>query len=271
MLSGNRNFEGRIHPNVRSNYLASPPLVVAYALAGNINLDLTKDPIGQDSKGQSVYLKDIWPTNEQVAEYVGKFVTAQQFAKSYADVFRGEKQWQDIQVPTGDLYKWDKNSTYIKEPPFFDGISAQPKALNDIKAARVLALLGDSVTTDHISPAGNIGKSSPAGHYLVEHGVKPADFNSYGARRGNHEVMVRGTFANVRLKNLLCKGIEGGVTRHLPDGKQMSIFDASHAVPGRRSPSHRDRGQRIRHGLLARLGGQGALAPGHPRGHRREL
>jgi aconitate hydratase len=227
VLSGNRNFEGRIHPNVRSNYLASPPLVVAYALAGNINIDLTHEAIGKGTDGKDVFLKDIWPTNEQVAEYVAKYVTAQQFAKSYADVFRGEKQWQDIQIPTGDLYKWDTKSTYIKEPPFFDGISAQPKPLSDIKGGRLLALLGDSVTTDHISPAGNIGKSSPAGLYLQKHGVKPEDFNSYGARRGNHEVMVRGTFANVRLKNLLCKGIEGGVTRHLPEGKQMSIFDAS--------------------------------------------
>jgi aconitate hydratase len=227
VLSGNRNFEGRIHPHVRSNYLASPPLVIAYALAGNINIDLTQEPLGQGSDGKDVFLKDIWPTNDQVAENVAKFVTEKQFSKSYADVFRGEKQWQDIQVPTGDLYKWDTKSTYIKEPPFFDGITAQPKAPGDIKGGRLLALLGDSVTTDHISPAGNIGKSSPAGHYLQSHGVKPEDFNSYGARRGNHEVMVRGTFANVRLKNLLCKGIEGGVTRHLPDGKQMSIFDAS--------------------------------------------
>ena len=227
VLSGNRNFEGRIHPNVRSNYLASPPLVIAYAIAGNINMDLTKDALGKGSDGKDVFLKDIWPSNEEVASYVGKFVTSQQFAKSYSDVFRGEKQWQDIQIPTGDLYKWDKNSTYIKEPPFFGGIEAQPKAPKDIKSGRLLALLGDSVTTDHISPAGNIGKSSPAGHYLVQNGVKPEDFNSYGSRRGNHEVMVRGTFANVRIKNLLCKGIEGGVTRHLPDDKQMSIFDAS--------------------------------------------
>ncbi len=227
VLSGNRNFEGRIHPNVRSNYLASPPLVVAYAIAGNINLDLSKDPLGQGSDGKPVYLKDVWPTNEQVADYVGKFVTTKQFSQSYADVFRGDDNWQNLPVPTGDLYKWDAKSTYIKEPPFFDGITAQPAPVTDIKAARVLVMVGDSVTTDHISPAGSFGKNSPAGQYLVQHGIKPEDFNSYGARRGNHEVMVRGTFANVRLKNLLLKGIEGGVTRHLPTDKQMSIFDAS--------------------------------------------
>ncbi|MGK5083210.1 aconitate hydratase AcnA [Bdellovibrionota bacterium FG-1] len=227
VLSGNRNFEGRIHPNVRSNYLASPPLVVAYAIAGTMRIDLTHEPLGKDVNGTAVYLKDIWPTNEQVADYVGRFVTSQQFAKSYADVFRGEQQWQDIQVPTGDLYKWDTSSTYIKQPPFFDGITATPVPVTDIHAARVLALLGDSVTTDHISPAGSFKKESPAGQYLVAKGVAPKDFNSYGARRGNHEVMVRGTFANVRLKNLLVPGVEGGVTRHLPEGKQMSIFDAA--------------------------------------------
>jgi aconitate hydratase len=227
VLSGNRNFEGRIHPHVRANYLASPPLVVAYALAGNINIDLTRDPLGLDPNGTPVYLKDVWPTNEQVTEYMNKYVTSQQFAKSYADVFRGEQQWQDIQVPVGELYKWDAKSTYIKQPPFFDGITATPVALQDISGAKLLAMLGDSVTTDHISPAGSFGKSSPAGKYLIENKVDPKDFNSYGARRGNHEVMVRGTFANVRLKNLMVPGIEGGVTRHLPSGKQMSIYDAS--------------------------------------------
>ena len=227
VLSGNRNFEGRINPNVRANYLASPPLVVAYALAGNINMDLTVDPLGTGSDGKPVYLKDVWPTNEEINSTVAKFVTSAQFEKSYADVFRGDAQWQGMKVPTGDLYKWEKNSTYIKEPPFFEGVEATPAPVMDIKKARVLALMGDSVTTDHISPAGSIGKSSPAGTYLIAQGVEAKDFNSYGARRGNHEVMVRGTFANIRLKNLLVPGIEGGVTQHLPDGKQMSIYDAA--------------------------------------------
>ncbi len=227
VLSGNRNFEGRINTNVRANYLASPPLVVAYALAGNVNIDIMKDPIGLDSNSEPVYLKDIWPTQEQVAEYMKKYVTQAQFKKSYADVFTGPEQWQQIQVPTGDLYKWDAKSTYIKEPSFFENMKAQPDAVTDIKKARILAILGDSVTTDHISPAGSFSKSTPAGQYLVNEGVQPVDFNSYGARRGNHEVMVRGTFANVRIKNMMVPGVEGGVTKHLPEGKQMSIYDAA--------------------------------------------
>jgi aconitate hydratase len=227
VLSGNRNFEGRISPHVRANYLASPPLVVAYALAGNVNINLTTDPLGYDANSQPVYLKDIWPNQEEVAALVAKYVTQAQFRKSYADVFTGGENWQKIQIPTGQLYKWEKKSTYIKEPPFFDGMEAKPAALTDIRKARVLALLGDSVTTDHISPAGSIGKSSPAGQYLIAQGVDPKDFNSYGARRGNHEVMARGTFANVRLKNFLVPGVEGGVTMHQPGGKQMSIYDAA--------------------------------------------
>ena len=227
VLSGNRNFEGRVHPNVRSNYLASPPLCVAYAIAGNVNLDLTKDPIGQGKDGKDVFLKDIWPSNEEVATYVHKHVTQAQFRRSYSDVFKGDHHWQAIQVPTGNLYKWDANSTYIKEPPFFEGMTKTPAPVTAIAGARVLAFLGDSVTTDHISPAGNIKKDSPAGQYLMGLGVKSVDFNSYGARRGNHEVMVRGTFANIRLKNFLVPGVEGGVTTHLPTGKQMSIFDAA--------------------------------------------
>jgi aconitate hydratase len=227
VLSGNRNFEGRINVQVRANYLASPPLVVAYALAGDMNVDLTSQPLGKGSDRKDVFLKDIWPSNEQIAETVKKFVTSAQFKKSYSDVFKGDAHWQNIQVPTGEFYKWDAKSTYIKEPPFVAEMTAQPKPVTDIRKARLLALLGDSVTTDHISPAGSIGKSSPAGQYLIKLGVDPKDFNSYGARRGNHEVMVRGTFANVRLKNLLVPGVEGGVTRHLPDGKQMSIYDAS--------------------------------------------
>jgi aconitate hydratase len=227
VLSGNRNFEGRISPFVRANYLASPPLVVAYALAGNMNINLTTEPLGHDANGKAIYLKDVWPSQEEVAALVAKFVTQVQFKKSYASVFTGGKNWQKIQVPIGELYKWEKNSTYIKEPPFFDNMPAKPAAVADIKKARVLALLGDSVTTDHISPAGDIGKNSPAGQYLLAQGVKAQDFNSYGSRRGNHEVMARGTFANIRLKNFLVPGIEGGVTKHLPDGKQMSIYDAA--------------------------------------------
>ena len=227
VLSGNRNFEGRVNPHVRANYLASPPLVVAYALAGNINVNLTRDPLGTDKNGKPVYLKDIWPEPSQVTEIVHKHVTAAQFNKSYADVFSGDEHWKGLQVPTGELYKWDSNSTYIKEPPFFETTKATPDPVTDIRKARVLALLGDSVTTDHISPAGSIAKNGPAGQYLMKLGVEPKDFNSYGARRGNHEVMVRGTFANIRLKNLMMPGIEGGVTKHLPDGKQMSIYDAS--------------------------------------------
>jgi aconitate hydratase len=227
VLSGNRNFEGRVNAHVRANYLASPPLVVAYALAGTIHINLEKDPVSTDKNGKPVYLKEIWPTAEEVAQMVQKHVTSQQFSKSYSDVFSGEEEWKKLKVPTGDLYQWEKDSSYIKEPPFFEGLTAQPAPLTDIHKARVLAYLGDSVTTDHISPAGNIGKSSPAGQYLILNGVNPKDFNSYGARRGNHEVMVRGTFANIRLKNFLVPGVEGGVTKHLPEGKQMSIFDAS--------------------------------------------
>jgi aconitate hydratase len=227
VLSGNRNFEGRVNPHVRANYLASPPLVVAYALAGNINTNLTTEPLGIGKNGKAVYLKDIWPSAELVAESVAKHVTSAQFNKSYADVFKGSKEWSGLKIPTGEIYKWEKSSTYIKEPPFFDHITAQPPTLKDIKKARVLALLGDSVTTDHISPAGSFSKSSPAGQYLISLGVEVKDFNSYGARRGNHEVMVRGTFGNIRLKNLMVPGIEGGVTKHLPDQKTMSIFDAS--------------------------------------------
>ncbi len=227
VLSGNRNFEGRVHPSVRANYLASPPLVVAYALAGNVNIDLTHDPIGMDPSGKPIFLQDIWPSSEEVQAVVAKNVTSSQFQTSYADVFKGDENWQGIQVPAGELYKWDSTSTYIKEPPFFEGMTATPAPLNDIKKARVLLMLGDSITTDHISPAGSFKKDHPAGKYLVALGVEPKDFNSYGARRGNHEVMVRGTFANVRIKNLLVPGVEGGVSIHLPTGKQMSVYDTS--------------------------------------------
>jgi aconitate hydratase len=227
VLSGNRNFEGRVHPNIKANYLASPPLVVAYALAGSIHINLSKDPLGYDTAGRAVYLKDIWPSQDEVNQTMKRFITSEQYSKSYSDVFKGDEAWQKLKVPTGDLYQWDTQSTYIKEPPFFDQMSASPAPLVDIKAARALAVFGDSITTDHISPAGNISKSSPAGLYLQSLGVQPKDFNSYGARRGNHEVMARGTFANVRIKNLMVAGVEGGVTIHQPSGKQMPIYDAS--------------------------------------------
>ncbi len=227
VLSGNRNFEGRIHPQVRANYLASPPLVVAYALAGRMDVDLTTEPIGRGSDGNDVYLKDIWPTNDEIAETVTECVTDAMFKSRYADVFKGDDNWYQLGVAQSERYAWDPKSEYVKRPPYFDGMPAEPDPVSDIAGARILAVLGDSVTTDHISPAGNIAKNSPAGKYLVERGVQPVDFNSYGARRGNHEVMVRGTFANVRLRNLMVPGVEGGVTRFLPTGEQTSIFDAS--------------------------------------------
>ncbi len=226
VLSGNRNFEGRINSEVRANYLMSPPLVVAFALAGRIDTDLRKDALGKGKDGKSVYLADIWPTQREVEEAVERSVTAEMFSKSYAEVFAGDERWRGLAVPKGQTYAWEKDSTYIRRAPYFDDMKIQPSAVDDIHSARVLAVLGDSVTTDHISPAGSIKKDGPAGKYLQEHGVKPADFNSYGSRRGNHEVMVRGTFANVRLRNKLVN-VEGGFTRHLPTNQEMSIFDAS--------------------------------------------
>jgi aconitate hydratase len=227
VLSGNRNFEGRINSDVRANYLMSPPLVVAYALAGRIGIDFDRDPIGSDQKGNPVFLKDIWPSNAEVMTAVTSAIDSKMFNSNYASVFAGDEQWRALQVPTGNTFAWDAKSTYIKKAPYFDSMGLKPEAVADIQGARVLAVLGHSITTDHISPAGSIKKDSPAGRYLIERGVEQKDFNSYGSRRGNHEVMVRGTFANVRLKNKLAPGTEGGVTRHLPDGEQMSIFDAS--------------------------------------------
>ncbi|WP_394832910.1 aconitate hydratase AcnA [Pendulispora rubella] len=227
VLSGNRNFEGRVHPEVRANYLASPPLVVAYALAGRMDIDLTHEPIGEDVQGKPVFLADIWPSQKEIQDTVLEAVKSGSFQKVYAEVFAGDEAWQGLKIPEGDLYGWDDKSTYVKHPPYFVDLPEKPAPVIDIRGARVLALLGDSITTDHISPAGSIRKDGPAGRYLIEHGVAPKDFNSYGARRGNHEVMVRGTFANIRLRNQLAPGTEGGVTRHLPDGEQMSIFDAS--------------------------------------------
>jgi aconitate hydratase len=236
VLSGNRNFEGRINSEVRANYLMSPPLVVAYALVGNIEHDFATDPLGKDTLGAPVYLKDIWPTQEEVNSTIASSIDSEIFRKEYATVTEGDKNWQNLKFPTGDTYQWERDSTYIRKAPYFDGMPAKPTAVQEIAGARVLAVLGDSVTTDHISPAGSIKLNGPAGKYLVEHGVKPADFNSYGSRRGNHEVMVRGTFANVRLRNKLAPGTEGGVTRLLPEGESMSIFDASVKYAERGTP-----------------------------------
>jgi aconitate hydratase len=227
VLSGNRNFEGRVSVDVRANYLMSPPLVVAYALAGKIGHNFETDSLGKDEGGNPVYLRDIWPTQAEVAEAIEKGLSSESFRREYATVSLGDANWQGLRFPTGDVYQWEPDSTYIRKAPYFDGITPTPAPVTDILGARVLAVLGDSVTTDHISPAGSIKANGPAGQYLAAHGVKPSDFNSYGSRRGNHEVMVRGTFANVRLRNKLAPGTEGGVTRLLPEGEPMSIFDAS--------------------------------------------
>jgi aconitate hydratase len=227
VLSGNRNFEGRIHPLVRANYLASPPLVVAYALAGRMDMDLVTEPIGKDSAGKPVFLREIWPSPEEIEQTVRSAVKTSMYSKEYGEIFEGDERWKSLPVPEGDLYKWEENSTYIKLPPFFDNMPKTPPALADIRGARVLAKLGDSVTTDHISPAGSIPADSPAGKYLIAQGVKPSEFNSYGARRGNHEVMMRGTFANIRLRNQLAPGTEGGWTLFQPSGEKLTIYDAS--------------------------------------------
>jgi aconitate hydratase len=227
VLSGNRNFEGRIHALVQHNFLASPPLVVAYALAGNMNVDLYKDPLGQDEDGNDVYMRDIWPTQQEIFDVVAASINSDMFKASYGKVFEGDDNWKQVDSSTGDIFEWVEDSTYVRNPPYFDSMSKTPAPVTDITGARVLALLGDSITTDHISPAGAIAKDSPAAKYLEANGVKPADFNSYGSRRGNHEVMMRGTFANIRLRNRLAPGTEGGWTRHQPGGEQMSIYDAS--------------------------------------------
>jgi len=227
VLSGNRNFEGRVHAEVRANYLASPPLVVAYALKGTVDFDPYHEPLGTGSRGEPVFLKDIWPTRAEVIALMGQSIDKAMFEQVYSHVFDGDQDWKTLKVPAGDLYTWDTSSTYVKNPPYFDGMEREPGPVADITNARALAVLGDSITTDHISPAGSIKKSGPAGQYLLSRGVDVKDYNSYGSRRGNDEVMVRGTFANVRLRNLLAPGTEGGVTRHLPGGEAMSIFDAA--------------------------------------------
>jgi aconitate hydratase len=236
VLSGNRNFEGRINPDVKMNYLASPPLVVAYALAGTMDIDLTSEPLGANADGDPVYLSDIWPSPDEVAAVVDSAVAAEMFTRDYADVFRGDERWRSLPVPSGDTFAWDPGSTYVRRPPYFENMPAEPGPLAGIRGARVLALLGDSVTTDHISPAGAIRPDSPAGQYLTEHGVARRDFNSYGSRRGNHEVMIRGTFGNIRLRNLLAPGTEGAVTVKLPGEQPMSIFEASRAYLAEGTP-----------------------------------
>jgi aconitate hydratase len=228
VLSGNRNFEGRINPDIKMNYLASPPLVVAYALAGSMDVDLTTEPLGNDTEGKPVYLADIWPTPQEIQDVVGSAISSDMFTADYADVFAGDERWQSLPTPTGNVFEWDPESTYVRKPPYFEGMGTEPNDVTDVGGARVLALLGDSVTTDHISPAGSIKQDSPAGRYLTEHGVERRDFNSYGSRRGNHEVMIRGTFANIRLRNLLLDDVQGGFTRNfLADGEQTTIYDAS--------------------------------------------
>jgi aconitate hydratase len=230
VLSGNRNFEGRISPDVKMNYLASPPLVVAYAIAGTMNHDFENDSLGKDQAGNDVYLRDIWPSQEEIAAVVEASISSEMFKKDYASVFEGDHRWKSLATPTGNTFEWDLNSTYVRKAPYFEGMPAQPKPVTNISGARVMAILGDSVTTDHISPAGNIKADSPAGKYLAEHGIERVDFNSYGSRRGNHEIMIRGTFANIRLKNMLLDGVEGGFTRNFLDGgKQSTIYDASMA------------------------------------------
>ncbi|HEX4999357.1 MAG TPA: aconitate hydratase AcnA [Terriglobia bacterium] len=227
VLSGNRNFEGRINPQVRANYLASPPLVVAYAIAGAMDVDLESEPIGKDKSGQPVYLRDVWPSQSEVQQAIASTIRPGMFQKAYSESLEGDERWQALEAPTGERFQWDESSTYVKRPPFFDGMTREVPPIGEIRGARVLALLGDSVTTDHISPAGSIAVDSPTGRYLIEHGIAPQDFNSYGARRGNHEVMMRGTFANVRLRNLMAPGTEGGFAVHLPEKTQTTIFDAA--------------------------------------------
>jgi aconitate hydratase len=237
VLSGNRNFEARIHPEVKANYLASPPLVVAYALAGRMDVDLATEPLGQGSDGEDVYLSDIWPSAEEIQAVIAESVRGEMFRESYADVYAGDELWQSMDTPEGDLFAWEPDSTYVRLPPYFEGMAPEAEGVADVEGARCLVWVGDSVTTDHISPAGSIKLDSPAGQYLVEHGVERAQFNSYGSRRGNHEVMVRGTFANVRLRNQLVPGSEGTWTVHVPSGEEMTIFEASERYVAEGTPT----------------------------------
>ena len=272
VLSGNRNFEGRINPLCRANYLASPPLVVAYALAGRMDFDIVNEPLGNDKAGKPVYLRDIWPTPQEVESTMRNSVTSEMFRKEYADVFTGDEHWRALPVPEGDLYAWDDKSTYIKNPPYFEGMQVRPAAPSRTCAdCALLAVLGDSITTDHISPAGSIQADSPAGKYLIAHGVQPKDFNSYGARRGNHEVMMRGTFANIRLRNQLAPGTEGGWTIHQPSGENDDHLRRRDEISrGERAAGHyRREGIRLR--LVARLGREGHDSARRPRGAGRKF
>ena len=271
VLSGNRNFEGRIQPQVRANYLASPPLVVAYALAGRMQVDLTTEPLGEGSDGKPVYLKDIWPSEREIQETMLRAVKSEMFREKYAEVFDGDERWRSLPIPSGERFDWSDDSTYIRNPPFFEALTHDPVPPSDIHGARVLAVLGDSVTTDHISPAGSIPADSPAGKYLIAKGVPPADFNSYGARRGNHEVMMRGTFANIRLKNQLAPGTEGGWTTLLPGGRGDDDLRRVDEVSGRARAADGHRRQGVRLGIVARLGGEGHAAARREGRARREL
>src|SRR5262249_6872646 len=271
------NFEGRINPDTRASYLASPPLVVAYALAGRMDIDLTSEPLGQDADDEDVFLSDLWPSSEEIKRVVGEAVRADMFTKSYADVFTGDARWKEIEVPEGDRYTWP-DSTYVRKPSFFEGMDPEPKPVEPIEGARVLAVLGDSVTTDHISPAGAIKKDSPAGKWLIDQGVEPRDFNSYGSRRGNHEVMIRGTFANVRLRNQLVER-EGGYTRHFPDGDETTIYEAAMNYADEQVPlvvlAGKEYGSGASRDWAAKgtklLGGRAVSAEGFERIHRSNL
>jgi aconitate hydratase len=279
VLSGNRNFEARIHPEVKANYLASPPLVVAYALAGSMDLDLVDEPIGTGKDGEDVYLADIWPSPTEVQDVIARALRREMFEQTYADVYTGDERWRALAIPSGHLYDWDDASTYIRRPPYFDGMGREPEPVGDIEGARCLVMVGDSVTTDHISPAGAIKPDSPAGHYLVEHGIERKDFNSYGSRRGNHEVMIRGTFANVRLRNLLVPGSEGTWTVHLPSGEETTIFEAAEryreegvplvVIAGKEYGTGSSRDWAAKGPAL--LGVRAALAEGYERIHRSNL
>ena len=265
VLSGNRNFEGRVNADVRANYLASPPLVVAYAIAGSMYVDVAKQPLGLDKKGKKVFLKDIWPTSREINSVIRKCITKQVFAKKYANVFKGDAAWGKIAVKGGLTYAWDDRSTYVQNPPYFEGMEKRQRPIEDIVDARILGLFLDSITTDHISPAGSIKEASPAGEYLRDHQVRPKDFNQYGTRRGNHQVMMRGTFANIRIKNQMVPGVEGGVTIHYPSKQRMTMYDAAMQYKSRGRAARGLRQQGIRHRLVARLGGQGHRAARHPR------
>ena len=268
VLSGNRNFEGRVHPLVKANFLASPPLVVAYALAGTVDIDLNQEPLGMDSKGQPVYLKDLWPSQDEIKTAISSSLDVSMFKDRYSSVFEGSDIWKAIKVAGGDIYEWDEASTYIHHPPYFQTLTLDVPSVNDIKGARVLGLFGNSITTDHISPAGNIAIDSPAGKFLQERNVQPKDFNQYGARRGNDLVMARGTFANIRLKNLLVAPKEGNWTKHFPDGSEMPIYDAAYEISKRGRARDCDRRQGIRNRLQPRLGRERAASARRPRGDR---